>query len=441
MMIGTKEWKRQNGESSDMVKRRDDDAGLNPNPCGGCSACHQMTRIRSMPTSHAWAGDGGKGPDLQKPCASNFFQRNLGNSYMQAIAKSNVPTIQRKCACGGSDASCADKEEALGKIQTKLTIGPANDVYEQEADRVAEQIMRMPDSFGQYEDNQSSVGVDIQRIPADGDSLNTDSDIQININDGQPLSSSTRQFMEPRFSMDFSHVRLHADHDANEKASQIQAKAFTYGHHIWLGKGESEQDKGLMAHELTHVVQQDTGLFRVQGARLPCTSRKKIDVYAVDLPGSSRSINDDLSNANSVLCQCGLEINVTGGQSWNTNLMDRDAPIGVLNEFTSLGSPTSEETELLSYQPGGAAIHAYYVPALSNGSRGESFPQSAFPAVANNAVVLSNSAAVDTFTHELGHVLLNDASHHVNADNLMATGSIRNVGIDELEQSQCDRMP
>lgn len=283
MMIGTKEWKKQNGESLDTVKRRNNDAGLNPNPCGGCSACHEMTRIHSMPTSDAWSDDGGEGSDLQKPCASNFFQRNLGNSYMQTIAGSNNPTIQRKCACGGSCESCAGKEEELGKIQTKLTVGPANDVYEQEADRVADQIMRMPDSFGQYADNQSNVGINIQRIPAGGDSLHTDSDIQISLNDGQPLPSSTLQFMEPRFGADFGHVRLHTDQEAHQKASQIQAKAFTYGHHIWLGKGESEQDENLMAHELTHVVQQGGRLKRKPyGDELG--EKEKIDRASVRTP-------------------------------------------------------------------------------------------------------------------------------------------------------------
>ncbi|WP_347275084.1 DUF4157 domain-containing protein [Candidatus Kuenenia sp.] len=270
-MIGTKEWKKQNGDTAVSVKNRNNDPGFRHNPCGGCNACHTMTSIHPVTDNPIFGGNGdGSGvhwPNLQRPCATNFFQRNLGNSAIQAIAVSrqasgketsggSAAVIQRKCACSGSGASCADKEEELGEIQMKLSVGPANDVYEQEADRVAEQIMRMPDSFGQYEDNQSNVGINIQRIATGGDSLNTDSDIQLNINDGQPLSSSTRQFMEPRFGMDFSHVRLHTDHDAHQTASQIQAKAFTYGHQIWLGKGESEQDKGLMAHELTHVVQQ-----------------------------------------------------------------------------------------------------------------------------------------------------------------------------------------
>lgn len=159
-------------------------------------------------------------------------------------------------------ASCAsiEDEKENPNIQTKLTIGLANDVYEQEADRVAEQIMRMPDQLEQTENEQPHTGINIQRIAnSGGGSLGVDSDIQLSENDGQPLSLSTRQFMEPRFGIDFGHVRLHSDEHTQRTAAKIQARAFTYGPHIWLGKGESEHDKGLIAHELTHVMQQSKG--------------------------------------------------------------------------------------------------------------------------------------------------------------------------------------
>lgn len=425
------------------------------------------SKNRDVPSNHRQGGLDIVGqPTAHSPM---LLERNLGNSYLQSTAarrqasgevsaQTGIPALQRKCACGGTCASCAGKEEEMRRIQTKLTIGSPHDVYEQEADRVAEQVMRMPDVSEQTERDTSCKGISIQRITGSGsDTLEGESDIQLNESGGQPLSPATRQFMEPRFGMDFGHVRLHTDQDSHQAAEQIQARAFTYGHHVWLGKGENERDNHLMAHELTHVVQQgaawpaiqvgSTGMkqnmaeHQVQRARLPCTSRKTIDVYPVNLPGSTRSINDDLANANSVLCQCGININVVSGQSWNTNLMDADPPTGVLNEFTAVGTPTAEETALLAHQPGGSAIHAYYVPALSNGSRGESFPKSVFPTVSNNAVVMADSAAVDTFAHELGHVLLDDASHHGAADNLMASGTMRNVGVDELEQPQCGRMP
>ncbi len=73
---------------------------------------------------------------------------------------------------------------------------------------------------------------------------------------GRPLPDSVRAFMEPRFGRDFSTVRVHDHAEDRDAASQIGARAFTHRDHIWMGPGESVSDRKLMAHELTHVVQQ-----------------------------------------------------------------------------------------------------------------------------------------------------------------------------------------
>jgi len=208
-------------------------------------------------------------PQVADP--AQLLQRSLGNDYLQKMTSSNQtvgtlialtggPRIQRACACGGTCGNCSDKEDELRRIQTKLTISQPGDIYEQEADRVAEQVMRMPDSSGQPEKVHPYTETNIQRIGSNsGATLESTSDIQLSESGGHPLSPSTRQYMEPRFGVDFGHVRLHSDDHAHRTASQIQARAFTYGHHIWLGRGESDQDKSLMAHELTHTIQQNHG--------------------------------------------------------------------------------------------------------------------------------------------------------------------------------------
>jgi len=77
---------------------------------------------------------------------------------------------------------------------------------------------------------------------------------------GQPLHAGTRAFMEPRFGHDFSQVRVHTDARAAESARAVNALAYTVGRDVVFGKGEYEpgtsEGKRLMAHELTHVVQQ-----------------------------------------------------------------------------------------------------------------------------------------------------------------------------------------
>ncbi len=201
----------------------------------------------------------GNSPLISKPNVSALLQRNMGNRYIQALSEHNdsPPFIQRKCACGGTCASCSAKEEQ--RIQAKLKVGASNDRYEKEADYVASQIMRMPDISRQNEEEEEEelIQPKIQRVSSIGDAgFDPGPDFQLSRSGGQALSDTTRQFMEPRFGTDFGNVRVHAGLDAQKSAAQINARAFTSGNHIWLGERASESDKTLMAHELTHVIQQ-----------------------------------------------------------------------------------------------------------------------------------------------------------------------------------------
>lgn len=400
-----------------------------------------------------------------------FLQRHLGNRRFQQLTAPGRPVLQRACACGGTCAHCSSGHDDEARVQTKLTVGPPNDRYEQEADHVADQVMRMPEPRVQRqaaveeepdEDmlQMKPLGAQItplvqRKTGTQQGTLAPSSMRGVLRSSGRPLGASTRSFMEPRFGVDFGSVRLHTGAGAERAAAQLQARAFTYGQDIWLGRGASESDRRLMAHELTHVVQQGaapsthpgspagasrnaTGS-RLQRARLPCTTRTTLDVYAVDLPGASRTISNDITTANSILCQCGIELNLVGGESWQTNLMDTLNPNGVLNEYTSVGNPTTEEQAMLAHQPQSGALHIYGVPSLSQGSLAEAFWPSGFPTV-NRGVAVSNAAPSFALAHELGHVLLDAGGHHSNRDNLMAAGSV-NSGAGELEQSQCNRMP
>jgi hypothetical protein len=168
-----------------------------------------------------------------------------------------------------------------GAIQAKLKIGQPEDMYEQEADRVAEQIMRMsegslarkesesgcPECFEevnspmiqrQIEEEEEEELVQTKSAPGSTSQVNADieSRIQSMSGGGQPLSESTRAFFEPRFGVDFSQVRVHQDAESGDISASLGARAFTLGKDIRMGRGESTSDKRLMAHELTHVVQQ-----------------------------------------------------------------------------------------------------------------------------------------------------------------------------------------
>jgi hypothetical protein len=174
-------------------------------------------------------------------------------------------------------------------IQTKLAINRPGDRYEQEADRVADQVMRMSIPAAAIP-IKASTKAGVQRACACGGSCDAckgdahDSrheHLQMKpaashsgqatappiVNDvlsspGHPLDRATRAFMEPRFGHDFGRVRIHADNQAHASAEAMGARAYTVGHHIVFSKGESQfgsaAPRQLMAHELTHVLQQQS---------------------------------------------------------------------------------------------------------------------------------------------------------------------------------------
>ena len=201
-------------------------------------------------------------------------------------------------------------------LQPKLTINTPGDKYEQEADRVAEQVMRMPDVevrdvASANEKNQrkcaacegggtvcpkcaeeeekiqmkplaSQIKPLIQRQSAMEEELEEEEEvlqtksigqsakqsspdltnrIQSSRGGGMVMDTGTRQFMEPRFGADFGEVRIHSNKQAADMNREINARAFTVGQDIYFNSGAynpgSVEGKKLLAHELTHVVQQE----------------------------------------------------------------------------------------------------------------------------------------------------------------------------------------
>lgn len=91
-------------------------------------------------------------------------------------------------------------------------------------------------------------------------SSNVQADIQSSLSSGNPLPLSVRRFMEPRFNADFSNVRVHTDDRSSRLNTQLSAQAFTVGNNIFFGrnrfKPDQEEGRELIAHELTHTIQQ-----------------------------------------------------------------------------------------------------------------------------------------------------------------------------------------
>jgi hypothetical protein len=162
-------------------------------------------------------------------------------------------------------------------VQRKLTLGTPGDMYEQEADRVARQVVDEIHSSPIREQNALS---EEERIPAGGEagrvqrqitvrsagdaggelSSEWEGELQRAKSGGQPLSPSVKEPMERAFGADFGGVRVHTGAQADGLARSIQAKAFTTGQDVFFRQGAYEPGsrrwEELLAHELTHVVQQ-----------------------------------------------------------------------------------------------------------------------------------------------------------------------------------------
>ena len=160
------------------------------------------------------------------------------------------------------------------KLQPKLTINQPNDVYEQEADAMADKVMRMqmPSvqtrptdiSYLQRKCAHCEEEEKMQRKEINGNETTADSNLENYISNlngsGQSLPNEVRSFYEPRFGYDFSNVKVHTDNVAAKSAQSINALAYTLGNNIVFNNNqyspETDAGKKLLAHELTHVMQQ-----------------------------------------------------------------------------------------------------------------------------------------------------------------------------------------
>ncbi|HEX3876053.1 MAG TPA: DUF4157 domain-containing protein [Bryobacteraceae bacterium] len=163
----------------------------------------------------------------------------------------------------------------------KLAINQPGDAWEQEADRVSGQVLSM--SNPQVHSTCSCGGAcdkcqQVQRktIAESGGSIASGAPPQVQraLNSaGQSLEGGARDFMETRFGRSFDGVRIHTGASAIRANTALGAKAFTAGSHIVFGADQyrpsTREGRSLLAHELTHVVQQSPSSAAVADAPLP----------------------------------------------------------------------------------------------------------------------------------------------------------------------------
>ena len=258
-----------------------------------------------------------KVPEVKKSSSNSRVRRTKRLQSMDTPAD-HILFLQRTA---GNQA--VSKLMRSGALQAKLRVGQPGDMYEQEADRVADAVMRMPEQGVQRQvepeeeeeetlqskplANQITPLVQVQRQEEPEEEEETlqakplaeeitplvqrqvepeeeeeemlqaksredatsevTNDLESQINaihgGGRPLAESERAYFEPRFGADFDPVRVHTDARAAESARAVNARAFTVGQDVVFGAGQhapgTSEGRKLMAHELTHVVQQIDG--------------------------------------------------------------------------------------------------------------------------------------------------------------------------------------
>ncbi|MFZ4548055.1 MAG: eCIS core domain-containing protein [Bacteroidales bacterium] len=227
---------------------------------------------------------------------------------------------------GGGDFFAPSQRSTIA-VQPKLKVGQPDDKYEQEADSMADKVMQGPETAPAKSNSQQSVkgngiiqkaSLPEEKIQKQGKESNetdgnmgsevgpaTTTKIVNNMSAGEPLPKDVKNFMEPRFNADFSHVRIHTDKESSNLNNQLNAKAFTYKDHIFFS-GEhynptSNAGKKLIAHELTHVVQQS-----------PSGTLKRKKISEQDDKNNSLRLSA-ISNTGSAVIQRGLRDRIRSG--------------------------------------------------------------------------------------------------------------------------------
>ncbi|PID86946.1 MAG: hypothetical protein CSB13_01865 [Chloroflexi bacterium] len=180
-----------------------------------------------------------KGQHTKTPSLRSRLQHSLGNQQIQRLYQS-------------------------GRIQTKLEIEENDDPYERQADEVADRVLHTKNLAhpASLIDNKPLHEIKPCNRPSTplADSL---SNKITSLQGGQQLSPLQRDFYESRLGADLSRVRLHTNDKASALAESIQAKAFTLNQDIVFAKEHyqphTQQGRHLIAHELTHVLQQTCG--------------------------------------------------------------------------------------------------------------------------------------------------------------------------------------
>jgi len=206
---------------------------------------------------------------------STFLQPQTKTASKPAFTPVPSGLLQRKCTCGGSAGLDGECEECR---KTRLQRRAVNGTEISTVPPIVHEVLRSPGQpldlnmrafmeprFGHELsrisnadnlENQIEAALETRHstptLPQDDAARELISDGSV----GESLSPDARTEMETHFGFDFSRIRIHSN---SQNAAALRAKAFTSGQHIWFSPGHGPSDSSLLAHEITHVVQQSRG--------------------------------------------------------------------------------------------------------------------------------------------------------------------------------------
>jgi hypothetical protein len=261
---------------------------------------------------------------------------------MKASAEKSSSTVSRTTAsrpffakAGGGNFFAPVNRAAVPAVQAKMTVGKTGDKFEREADKMADKVMRMPSPASSAKEEKIQRKADeklqkkeneklqkapaeekiqkkddekIRKAPAREDKLQrkgndaapavsatTQSAIRSKTSGGQPLSADVRRDMEGRFNADFSKVRIHSNAEAAGLSNQLSARAFTHQNHIFFSRNQyqpgTSEGKQLLAHELTHTIQQGHAVQRSPQVSTTVTPPTVQRLLGIDIPSWQDVLN------------------------------------------------------------------------------------------------------------------------------------------------------
>ena len=250
-----------------------------------------------------------------------FLARQLGNAGVAAL---------EGCVCGGSCGGCGREEERV-RVWPSLVVGAVDDLFERQADRVAERVAGMQlcpgvraegwapeppalqrQEAGEQVEEEPGVNPILAQIEmllaeegvrakatggVESPSAQFESVLATSKGGGAALSGPVRGDMEAAFGADFGGVRVHTDRRAVGLSRELHAHAFTHGQDIYFNEGEfeplsQEGRESAREHELTHTLQQSDRIHRMtitrhSRTRLTCGGSQTAWIFTLDNPAAS----------------------------------------------------------------------------------------------------------------------------------------------------------